>query len=90
MGKYIKPKSASKKDEKKDDELYVKFEVPLSVTDPNSDKYERKVKVFSDGYPFDWCKFRETRMDELFKAFGCAGLTMYMAKNARPTSEKLL
>jgi hypothetical protein len=78
MGKYIKPKSASEKEEKKDEELYVKFEVPLSVTDPNTNKYNMKVKVFSDGYPFNWCEFRETT-DELFEAFGCAGPTTYMA-----------
>jgi hypothetical protein len=73
MGKYVKPKRASEKDDKKDEELYVKFEVPL-----NTNKYKRKVKVFGDGYPFDWCKFRETT-DELFEAFGCAGPTTYMA-----------
>jgi hypothetical protein len=78
MGKYTKPKSASEKDDKKEEELYVKFEVPLNVTDPNTDKYERKEKVFNDGYPFDWCEFRETT-DELFEAFGCAGPTTYMA-----------
>jgi hypothetical protein len=78
MGKYTKPKSTSEKDDKKDEELYVKFEVPLNVTDPNTGEYERKVKVFSDSYPFDWCEFRETT-DELFEAFGCAGPTTYMA-----------
>jgi hypothetical protein len=57
MGKFEKPKSASDKDDKKDDGLYVKFEVPLNNKDPNLNKYKRKVKIFSDGKPFDWCVF---------------------------------
>jgi hypothetical protein len=64
-GEVYKTQITSEKDDKKDEELFVKFEVPLNVTDPNTNKYERKVKVFSDGYPFNWCKFRETK-DELF------------------------
>jgi hypothetical protein len=47
----------------------VKFEVPLNNLDDRSDKYERKVKIFSDGKPFDWCEFRENT-DDLFDAFG--------------------
>jgi hypothetical protein len=70
MGKYQKPKSASDKDEKKDEGTFVKFEVPLNNLDDKSDKYERKVKIFSDGKPFDWCEFRENT-DDLFDAFGC-------------------
>jgi hypothetical protein len=51
----------------------LKFEVPLNYADPNNkDKYERKVKVFSDGRPFDWCEFRE-HTEDLFDAFGCQG-----------------
>jgi transposase InsO family protein len=72
MGKFMKPKSASDKDEKKDEGLYVKFDVPLNNKDSNSDKYERKVKLYSDGKPFDWCEFRENT-DDLFEAFGCDG-----------------
>jgi RNA processing factor Prp31 len=72
MGKFEKPKGASDKDDKKDAERYLKFEVPINVAVPNSDKYERKVKIFYDGKPFDWCQFRENA-DDLFEAFGCAG-----------------
>jgi hypothetical protein len=72
MGKYSQPKDASDKDNKKDAAQYVKFEVPLNNTDPNSNKYERKVKIFDDGTPFEWCEFRETT-DDLFAAFGCEG-----------------
>jgi hypothetical protein len=70
MGKFAK--SASEKDEKKDEGLYVKFEVPLNAKDPTSDKYERKVRIFHDGQPFEWCEFRENT-DELFDAFDCVG-----------------
>jgi hypothetical protein len=38
MGKYQKPKSASDKDEKKDEGTFVKFEVPLNNLDIGSDK----------------------------------------------------
>jgi hypothetical protein len=65
MGKYQKPKSASDKDEKKDEGTFVKFEVPLNNLDNKSDKYKRKVKIFSDGKPFDWCEFRENTDDLL-------------------------
>jgi hypothetical protein len=74
MGKYSQPKDASDKDDKKDAARYVKFEVPLNNADPNSNKYERKVKIFDDGTPFEWCEFRETT-DDLFVAFGCQGAT---------------
>jgi hypothetical protein len=70
MGKYQKPKSSSDKDDKKDEGTFVKFEVPLNNLDDKSDKYERKVKIFSDGKPFDWCEFRENT-DDLFDVFGC-------------------
>jgi hypothetical protein len=72
MGKYEKPKGTSDKDDKKDAERYVKFEVPLNNADPASDKYERKVHIYDDGKAFDWCLFQESTND-LFDAFGCAG-----------------
>jgi hypothetical protein len=73
MGKFSKPKSSSSKDDTKEEGLYVKFEVPLNYADPtNKDKYERKVKSYSDGKAFDWCEFRENTED-LFDAFGCQG-----------------
>jgi hypothetical protein len=72
MGKYEKPKGTSDKDDKKDAERYVKFEVPLNNADPASDKYERKVRIYDEGKAFDWCLFREST-DDLFDAFGCAG-----------------
>jgi hypothetical protein len=76
MGKFSKPKSGSSKDETKEEGLYVKFKVPLNFADPtNKDKYERKVKIYSDGKPFDWCEFRENTED-LFDAFGCQGPLM--------------
>jgi hypothetical protein len=40
MGKFEKPKGKSDKDDKKDAERYVKFEVPRNSADPTSDKYE--------------------------------------------------
>jgi hypothetical protein len=50
MGKFSKPKSSSDKDEKKEEGLFLKFEVPLNYADPtNNDKYERKVKIYNDG-----------------------------------------
>jgi hypothetical protein len=70
MCKYQKPKSSSDKGDKKDEGTYVKFEVPLNNLDTESDKYKRKVKIFTDGKQFDWCKFRENT-DDLFDAFGC-------------------
>jgi hypothetical protein len=74
MGKSSKPKSSSSKEDKKEEGLYVKFEVPLNYADStNNDKYERKVKSYSDGKAFDWCEFRENTED-LFDAFGCQGL----------------
>jgi hypothetical protein len=73
MGKFSKPKSSSSKDDMKEEGLFVKFEVPLNYADPiNKDKYERKVKIYSDGKAFDWCEFRENTED-LFDAFGCQG-----------------
>jgi hypothetical protein len=44
----------------------------LNNADPNSNKYKRKVKIFDDGTPFEWCEFRETT-DDLIVAFGCDG-----------------
>jgi hypothetical protein len=71
MGNYTQQKgSSSDKDDKKDAAQYVKFEIPLNITEPNGDKYDRKVKIFNDGKAFEWCEFRETT-DELFDAFGC-------------------
>jgi hypothetical protein len=76
MGKYQKPKSSSDKGDKKDEGTYVKFEVPLNNLDPESDKYERKVKIFTDGeQQFDWCKFRENT-DNLFDTFGCTSQSL--------------
>jgi hypothetical protein len=73
MGKFSKPKSSSDKDDKKEEGQYVKFEVPLNCADPNNkDKYERKVKIFSDGKAFEWCELRE-HTEDLFDAFGCQG-----------------
>jgi hypothetical protein len=40
MGKFEKPKGTSDKDDKKDAERYVKFEVRLNSADPTSDKYK--------------------------------------------------
>jgi transposase InsO family protein len=72
MSKYSPLKDASDKDDKKDAARYVKFEIPLNKADPNSNKYERKVKIYDDGTPFEWCEFRETA-DALFEAYGCQG-----------------
>ena len=73
MGKFPKPKSSSEKDDKKEAGLFIKFEVPLNYADPNNkDKYERKVKIYTDGQAFDWCEFRE-KTEDLFDAFGCQG-----------------
>jgi hypothetical protein len=69
MGKYQKPKSSSNKGDKKDEGTFVIFEVPLNNLDDKSDKYKRKVKIFSDRKQFDWCKFCENT-DDLFDAFG--------------------
>jgi hypothetical protein len=70
MGIYQKPKSSSDKGDTKDEGTFVKFEVPLNNLDDKSDKYKRKVKIFSDGKPFDCCEFRENT-DDLLDAFGC-------------------
>jgi hypothetical protein len=73
MDKFSKPKSSSSKDDTKEEGLYLKFEVPPTYVDPtNKDKYERKVKIYSDGKAFDWCEFRENT-EVLFDAFGCQG-----------------
>jgi hypothetical protein len=73
VGKFSKPKSSSDKDDKKEEGLFIKFEVPLNYADAmNNDKYERKVKIYSDGQLFDWCEFRE-HTEDLFDAFGCQG-----------------
>jgi hypothetical protein len=46
MSKYSPLKDASDKDDKKDAARYVKFEMPLTNADPNSNKYERKSQDF--------------------------------------------
>lgn len=70
MGKFTLPATGSSEKDNKDSTKYVKFDVLLVNTDPASAKYERKVKIFEDGTPFEWCDFREHTGD-LFEAFGC-------------------
>jgi hypothetical protein len=74
MGKYTQPKGASEKDDKKESAKFIKFEIPLDLANPATDKYERKVKIFDDGTPLEWCEFREA-VDDLFEAYGCADST---------------
>jgi hypothetical protein len=82
MGKYEKPQGTSDKDDKKDAERYVKFEVPLNNADPASDKYKRIVRIYDDGKAFDWCLFQESTND-LFDVFGCAGNETYQKYRTR-------
>jgi len=67
-GKKDTEKSTDDLDDKKDTKVH-EFEIRLDLDDPDSDTHTKKVRVFENGRPFDWCVWRE-KFDALLTEMG--------------------
>ena len=63
-------KGKTSKDDSEDEEKspkYREFEIRLDLNDEESDTYKKKVSVFEDGTPLEWCEWREKTNSLLFE-----------------------